>query len=161
MNKEKADHELSKKGNPVKRKQVPEELLMTDTERRARIRVKMKPVETDAKKRPDLTMRQSVRVRYHNFKQRIKRRVNKMALNAAEKSLRSRIPDNVWWGKILFGILDVVPLPNFHEVWKAIQKEAPDASLPTKMKLMWDKLDGWRTTSAIVVSILGYYQLLG
>lgn len=39
-----------------------------------------------------------------------------MALNKAEKAIRSKVPDNTLWGQILFGILDSLPLANIHEV---------------------------------------------
>lgn len=122
---------------------------------------RLEEVETDAKKRPELTTRQSIRVRYYNFKQRMKRRIMSIMTRQTEKAIRKQVTDQTWYGKILFGILDVLPLPNIHEIWKSIQKELPDGTIKEKMQLFWIKIDGWRTVTAIAVSILFYYQLLG
>jgi hypothetical protein len=78
----------------------------------------------------------------------------------ATKKLRKAIPDNTWWGKLLFAVLDVLPVPNIHEVWKAVNKEIPDGSLKDKTLLFWEKIDGVRTSVAIAVALAGYYQLL-
>jgi hypothetical protein len=80
-------------------------------------------------------------------------------INVAKKILRKTINDNTWWGKLLFAVLDVAPIPQWHEVWKAVQKEIPDASFKEKVKLFWDKLDGLRTIANIVIAVLGYYAI--
>lgn len=143
----------------MERKQVPEELLMTDAERLARIRAKMKPVEVDAKNRPNLSLRARARIAYINIKQSINRRIMSMMTRQTEKAIRKQVGDSTWYGKILFAILDVLPLPNLHEIWKAVQKELPDGSIKDKLKLFWQKIDGMRTIIAILVALLGYYHL--
>ena len=77
-----------------------------------------------------------------------------------EKTIRKNIPDNTLWGKIVFGLLDSVPLPQMHEVWKAVQKEIPDAPFRKKMKLYWQKVDGVRTVASVAVSVLTAYFLV-
>ena len=103
------------------------------------------------------TIRTKARAKYRNFKQSIKNRVYKMFSKQTEKVIRKKVPDNTLWGKIIFGIFDAVPLPQMHEVWKAVQKEIPNAPLKDKLKLYWQKVDGVRTVASIVVSVLTAY----
>ena len=77
-----------------------------------------------------------------------------------EKTIRKKITDNSWYGKILFAILDVIPLPNFHEIWKAVQKDLPNGTFKEKLKLFWKKLDGVRTSVSIIISLLTAYFLI-
>lgn len=75
-------------------------------------------------------------------------------VNQADKIVKKNIPDDTWYGKVLFAILDVLPLPNIHEIWKAVQKELPDGTLKEKLALFWEKIDGVRTVIAIIVALL-------
>ena len=118
-------------------------------------------VETDAQKHPKLSIRALLRVRYYKFKQSLRRRIMSIFTSQTEKAIRKQIGDATWYGKLLFAILDVLPLPNIHEVWKAVQKEIPDAPLKDKMRLFWEKIDGVRTSIGILVALLAYYGLLG
>lgn len=124
-------------------------------------KAKMNTVE-GAQKLPDSlhpTIITRVTVKYRNFKQKIKNKVHNMATNKAGNIIRKRLGDGTWYGKLIFAILDVLPLPNLHEVWKAVQKELPDAPFKDKLKLFWTKIDGFRTVVAIAVALVGYYQL--
>lgn len=76
------------------------------------------------------------------------------------EQIRNKVTDNTLLGKILFALLDVIPLPNLHEIWKAVQKELPDGTLREKLKLFWEKIDGFRTILAIIFSVLGSYGYL-
>ena len=77
-----------------------------------------------------------------------------------ERAIRKQVGDATWYGKLLFAVLDVLPLPNIHEVWKAVQKEIPNAPLKDKLKLFWKKIDGVRTSVGILVALLAYYGVL-
>lgn len=57
-------------------------------------------------------------------------------------------------GKVVFAFLDIIPLPNFHEIMKKVNKEYPDASIPEKIKIMFQKVDWVRTLTAIVGAVL-------
>jgi hypothetical protein len=125
-------------------------------------KIKIDNVE-GAKKIPDSlkpTIRTKVTAKYRNVKQSIKNRIMAKLSKTATKKLRKAIPDNTWWGKLLFAVLDVLPVPNIHEVWKAVEKEIPDGSIKDKTLLFWKKIDGVRTSVAIAVALAGYYQLL-
>jgi hypothetical protein len=121
----------------------------------------MKPVQPDAKKHPDLSLRAKVRVRVYNFKQSLTGKIMSVMSKQTEKAIRKQVTDATWYGKLIFAILDVLPLPNIHEIWKAVQKELPDGTLKDKIQLFWQKVDGLRTVIAITVALLGYYQVLG
>lgn len=82
-----------------------------------------------------------------------------MPLKKVEKAIRKQVTDSTWYGKVLFAVLDVLPLPNVHEVWKAVQKEMPDAPMKDKVELFWVKIDGLRTVVAIAISLASYYHL--
>ena len=119
-------------------------------------------VDTDANKLPDSlqpTVRTRVTAKYRQVKRSIKDRVHRMFSKQTEKAIRKNIPDNTLWGKIVFGLLDSVPLPQMHELWKAVQKEIPNAPLKDKLKLYWQKVDGVRTVASIAVSVLTAYFL--
>ena len=119
-------------------------------------------VDTDANKLPDSLqpkLRHKVTAKYRQVKRSIKDRVHRMFSKQTEKTIRKNIPDNTLWGKIVFGLLDSVPLPQMHEVWKAVQKEIPDAPFHEKLKLYWQKVDGVRTVASIAVSVLTAYFL--
>ena len=123
----------------------------------------IKKVNVDANKIPaslQPKFRYKIIVKYRSIKQSLKNRVHRMFSKQTEKTIRKNIPDNSWYGKILFAILDVIPLPNLHEIWKAVQKDLPNGTLKEKLKLFWKKLDGVRTVVAIAVALLGYFQLL-
>ena len=123
----------------------------------------MGKVNVDVDKIPDSLQpkfRHKIIVKYRSIKNSIKDRVHRMFSKQTENAIRKNIPDNSWYGKILFAILDVIPLPNFHEIWKAVQKEIPDGTLKEKIKLFWQKVDGLRTVASIAVALLGYFQLL-
>ena len=59
-------------------------------------------------------------------------------------------------GEIIHGILDVLPLPNFHELLKSRAKKHPDLSLGSVTKLALKGLDPLRTiiSTGIGVSII-------
>ncbi len=106
------------------------------------------------------TFKTKVRAKYRNAKQSIDNKIMAKVIDVAKKILRKTINDNTWWGKLLFAVLDVLPVPNLHEVWKAVNKEIPDGSIKDKTLLFWEKIDGVRTSVAIAVALAGYYQLL-
>ena len=147
----------------IERKKIEGERLTDPKEALERLMAKRKllKVETDVQKHPKLTIRALLRVRYHNFKQSLRRRIMSIMTSQTEKAIRKQIGDATWYGKLLFAILDVLPLPNIHEVWKAVQKEIPNAPLKDKLKLFWQKIDGVRTAIGILVALLAYYELLG
>ena len=116
-----------------------------------------------AQKIPDRlqpTLRTKIRAKYRDIKQSIKGVIAKMFSKKAENFIRKNIPDNTLWGKVLFGILDSVPVPQMHEVWKAVQKEIPDASMGEKLKLYWQKVDGVRTLVSVAVSVATAYYVI-
>ena len=122
----------------------------------------MEKVNVDVDKIPDSLQpkfRHKIIVKYRSIKNSIKDRVHRMFSKQTENAIRKNIPDNTLWGKIVFGLLDSVPLPQMHELWKAVQKEIPDAPFHEKMKLYWDKIDGVRTVASIAVSVLTAYFL--
>ena len=116
--------------------------------------------EPDRSSLPSPSLKQKVTLKYRSTKQSLKGKVHRMFSKKIEKTIRKKITDNSWYGKILFAILDVIPLPNFHEIWKAVQKDLPNGTFKEKLKLFWKKLDGLRTVVAIAVALLGYFQLL-
>ena len=123
---------------------------------------KPKKVDVDAQKIPNSLqpkLRHKATAKYRQFKQTIKNRVHRMLSNQTEKAIRKHVTDKTWYGKVLFAVLDVLPLPNIHEVWKAVQKEIPDAPMKEKVKLFWAKVDGVRTAVAIAISLASYYQI--
>ena len=125
-------------------------------------KIKIDNVE-GAQKIPDSlkpTIRTKVTAKYRNVKQSIKNSIMAKLSKTATNKIRNSIPDNTWWGKLLFAVLDVLPIPNIHEVWKAVNKEIPDGSIKDKTLLFWEKIDGVRTSVAIAVALAGYYQLL-
>ncbi|WP_416885507.1 hypothetical protein [Marinospirillum sp.] len=116
--------------------------------------------EPDRSSLPSPSLKQKAIIQYRNVKSSIKNKVQNMYAKKAEKVIRKKVPDNTLWGKIIFAILDVIPLPNFHEIWKAVQKEIPNAPFKDKMKLYWEKIDGVRTTASIIISLLTAYYLI-
>ena len=147
----------------IERKKIEGERLTDPKEALDKMTAKRKllKVETDAQKHPKLTIRALLRVRYYNFKQTIRRRIMSIFTSQTEKAIRKQIGDATWYGKLLFAILDVLPLPNIHEAWKAVQKEIPNAPIKDKLRLFWQKIDGVRTVAGIAVALLAYYGLLG
>lgn len=113
-----------------------------------------------ANKRPKLTLRQKWMIKKHNFKQRVRNFFMRNLTEQTERVIRKKVTDSTWYGKVLFAILDVVSLPNFHEVWKAVQKELPEGTFKERLKLFWQKLDGIRTVVAILVSLAYAYGIL-
>jgi hypothetical protein len=59
-------------------------------------------------------------------------------------------------GKTIFGILDSLPMFNFHEVIKAVAKEKEEtgASVPQILKESMGKLDVVRTLSSVATTFL-------
>lgn len=55
-------------------------------------------------------------------------------------------------GKIIFGILDVAPVPNFHEISKSVWKNHPEMPFFDKLKLVFKKVDWKRTIVALVTA---------
>jgi hypothetical protein len=156
LTKEQADNFMEEKRNSIERRRVEAELFDVRPSKRV-----MKPVQPDAKKHPDLSLRAKVRVRVYNFKQSLTGKIMSVMSKQTEKAIRKQVTDATWYGKLIFAILDVLPLPNIHEIWKAVQKELPDGTLKEKIQLFWQKVDGLRTVIAIVVALLSYYQVLG
>ena len=151
----------------IERKKIEGERLTDPKEALERLMAKRKVIYHDrlgrpvnAQKHPKLSIRALLRVRYYNFKQTIRRRIMSIMTSQTEKAIRKQIGDATWYGKLLFAILDVLPLPNIHEVWKAVQKEIPDAPIKDKIRLFWQKIDGVRTSVGILVALIGYYGLL-
>ena len=106
------------------------------------------------------TLRQKVKIKWMQIKQSIKDRIMGRGLKMTEKVIKSRVSDSTWYGKVLFAILDVLPIPNIHEIWKAVQKELPDGTFTEKLKLFWEKVDGIRTVIAIIISILVAFEYI-
>ena len=115
--------------------------------------------EPDRSSLPSPSLKQKFTLKYRSAKQSLKNRVHRMFSKQTEKTIRKNIPDSSWYGKILFAILDVIPLPNLHEIWKAVQKEIPNGTLKEKLKLFWQKVDGVRTVASVAVSVLTAYFL--
>ena len=116
--------------------------------------------EPDRSSLPSPSLKQKVTLKYRSAKQSLKDRVHRMFSKQTEKVIRKKLPDNTLLGKIIFAILDVIPLPNLHEIWKAVQKEIPNAPFKDKMKLYWEKIDGVRTGVSIIISLLTAYFLI-
>ena len=146
----------------IERKKIEGERLTDPKEALDKLMAKRKllKVETDAQKHPRLTIIAKARVRYYNFKQSLRRRIMSIMSKQTERARRKQVGDATWYGKLLFAVLDVLPLPNIHEVWKAVQKEIPDAPMKEKMKLFWGKIDGVRTVASIVVGLLTTYYVI-
>lgn len=106
------------------------------------------------------SFRQKTTIKYRAVKIFIKDRVNRMFTKQTEKVIRKKLPDDTLWGKIAFGLLDAVSLPQMHEVWKAVEKELPSGTLKQKMKLYWKKIDGVRTLVSVAVSVATAYYII-
>lgn len=57
-------------------------------------------------------------------------------------------------GKMIYSVIDVLPIPNIHEVFKRVQKEKPDLSLPQMGVETFKRLDPLRTIAGGVVAYL-------
>lgn len=57
-------------------------------------------------------------------------------------------------GKVVFAFLDIIPLPNFHEIVKRVNKDYPDATLLQKIKITFQKVDWTRTIVALAGAVL-------
>jgi predicted transcriptional regulator with HTH domain len=55
-------------------------------------------------------------------------------------------------GRILFAILDVLPIPNIHEVIKAVLSKDAPANVKELASGVWNRIDGLRTTFALLVT---------
>jgi hypothetical protein len=56
-------------------------------------------------------------------------------------------------GKFIHSVIDVSPLPNFHEVFKARLKDNPNLSLPELAKESFKSIDWFRTIAGVAVVI--------
>jgi len=127
---------------------------------------KLKKSKSESKKHSITpTLRQRVIIKYRDLKTKTKSKIGGFfmdkTLNKAESILRDKVTDNKWYGKILFAVLDVLPMPNIHEIWKAVQKELPNGTFTEKLKLFWEKVDGVRTVVSIIISVLIAYEYIG
>lgn len=68
--------------------------------------------------------------------------------------LRRIVKGDSFIGKLIFAFLDIIPLPNFHEIVKSVNKEYPDATAWEKVKLTFGKVDWTRTIVALAGAVL-------
>jgi hypothetical protein len=55
-------------------------------------------------------------------------------------------------GRILFAILDVLPIPNLHEVIKAVLSKDAPSNAKELISGVWQRIDLLRTTFALLVT---------
>ncbi len=55
-------------------------------------------------------------------------------------------------GRILFAILDILPIPNVHEVIKAVLSKDNPVNVTELASGVWNRIDGLRTTFALLVT---------
>jgi predicted transcriptional regulator with HTH domain len=55
-------------------------------------------------------------------------------------------------GRILFAILDILPIPNVHEVIKAVLSKDNPVNVKELASGVWNRIDGLRTTFALLVT---------
>ena len=55
-------------------------------------------------------------------------------------------------GRILFAILDILPIPNVHEVIKAVLSKDNPVNVTELASGVWSRIDGLRTTFALLVT---------
>lgn len=67
--------------------------------------------------------------------------------------LRKIIKGDSTAGKIFFGVLDVAPVPNLHEITKSVWKKHPELPFHEKIKLVLKKIDWTRTAVAILTTL--------
>lgn len=101
------------------------------------------------------------RIAVYRVKQRIRNQLLERLLTRiiqkldthGEKWLRRAVKGDTFLGKVIFGLLDVSAIPNFHEILKAVNKQYPDATPAEKAKLVVQKVDWTRTLVGVVFAI--------
>jgi len=62
--------------------------------------------------------------------------------------------------RILFAVLDVLFIPNFHDVIKSINKKYPGYSFCEKIKLVIRQLDWDRTILGLLLGFLYWFDII-